>query len=169
MQRHGENALRVARVLEAHPMVAQCHYPGLPSHPDHALARTLYRSGAVSVAAAAAADAQTFGGMIAFVVAGGETGGAAPGSALANARAVCEALRVVGLAVSLGGTESLACHPGSMTHAMVPAAVRRAGGLPDGLVRLSVGLEHVDDIIGDLTQALEVASEAAASDAMFRK
>ena len=166
MQRHGENALRVARALEAHPKVAATYFPGLPSHPDHELAKELYRSGDRGARARGGGGAereQTFGGMIAFTVAGEPGDG--PRSALANARRACEGLRVVQLAVSLGGTESLASHPASMTHAMVPSAARRAAGLHDGLIRLSVGLEDADDVIDDLTRALARCDAPADDDA----
>merc|ERR1719502_1783630 len=92
---------------------------------------------------------QTFGGMLAFIVAG------SPDVALRRAMRICERLRLVTLAVSLGGTESLIEHPASMTHTMIPREDRLAGGLQDGLVRLSVGLESTQDILDDLKQALD--------------
>jgi methionine-gamma-lyase len=128
MHRHGENALKVAQMLHEHPLIAQTWYPGLPSHPDYELAKKVFSSGGPK----SEAGKQTFGGMMAFIVAGD------PETALIRARRLCERLEIITLAVSLGGTESLIEHPASMTHAMVPRADRIAGGLDDGLVRLSV-------------------------------
>ena len=93
--------------------------------------------------------AQSFGGMLAFVVEGDDD------TALRRAKRMCERLELITLAVSLGGTESLIEHPASMTHAMIPREDRLAGGLQDGLVRLSVGLESIQDILADLKQALD--------------
>lgn len=129
MQRHAENALVVARFLESHPAVARTIYPGLPSHPDHALASALL--------------AQS-GGMIAIEVAGGEEA----------ARSVAKRTRIFALAESLGGVESLIEHPASMSHASMPASFREEIGVAPSLLRLSVGLEHADDLVEDLTQAL---------------
>lgn len=139
MQRHGENALRVARMLEAHPLVESTFYPGLESHPDRdggegCLVADAFRSGRDTPEDAETMP-QTYGGMIAFIVKGeGDV-------ALERAKKVCEGLKVVNLAVSLGSVESLVEHPASMTHAMVPREDRIAGGLHDGLVRISVGIE----------------------------
>uniref|UniRef100_A0A6T0F9K3 cystathionine gamma-lyase n=2 Tax=Chrysotila carterae TaxID=13221 RepID=A0A6T0F9K3_CHRCT len=144
MERHGENAMAVAEMLDKHPLVASTFYPGLASHPDHALAKTVFSSGGKG-----SDRPQTYGGMLAFIVAGDAD------TALARARRLCEHLKVVTLAVSLGGTESLIEHPASMTHAMVPREDRLAGGLADGLVRLSVGLEDSRDLVNDLKQALD--------------
>ena len=146
MERHGDNALQVARMLEAHPLVEAMFYPGLPSHPDHELAKRIFTSGGASTMAR---RGQSFGGMLAFIVAGDDE------TALRRGRRLCERLEVVTLAVSLGGTESLIEHPASMTHAMIPREDRLAGGLQDGLVRLSVGLEDIDDLLEDLKQALD--------------
>jgi len=146
MERHGENAMAVAKMLEAHPMVAANFYPGLPSHPDHELAKKVFSSGG---SGCMTRRAQSFGGMLAFIVAGDDE------TALRRARRMCERLELITLAVSLGGTESLIEHPASMTHAMIPREDRLAGGLQDGLVRLSVGLEDLDDILADLTQAID--------------
>jgi cystathionine gamma-lyase len=129
MERHTENALAVAQFLESHPKVARVIHPGLPSHPQFELARR-QMSGA--------------GGMISFVVEGG----------LPAARAVLERVDVFTLAESLGGVESLIEHPAIMTHASVPADVRASLGIDDGLIRISVGIEHVDDLIADLDRAL---------------
>uniref|UniRef100_A0A7S1YTW8 cystathionine gamma-lyase n=1 Tax=Trieres chinensis TaxID=1514140 RepID=A0A7S1YTW8_TRICV len=152
MQRHGENAIKVARMLEDHPMVASTFYPGLDSHPDRAMADGIYRSGRDDDEDRET-NPQTYGGMISFVVIGeGE-------DALRRARNVCENLRVVNLAVSLGGVESLCEHPASMTHTMIPREQRLAGGLHDGLIRLSVGLEKAKDLVDDLKNALDLCDE----------
>ncbi len=129
MQRHCENAQRIAQWLAARSDVARVHYPGLPSHPQHALARRQMRQ---------------FGGMVSAVLRGGET----------RARQVLERCELFALAESLGGVESLIEHPGLMTHASIPAEQRRRLGIDDGLVRLSVGIEDADDLISDLDRAL---------------
>lgn len=134
MQRHCANALAVARWLEGHPRVQVVHYPGLESHPDHALA----------LRQMSAFGEPAFGGVVSFELAGGLEAG----------KALMEAVRLSTLAVSLGNTDSLICHPASMTHSAVPAAAREAMGIRDGLVRFSVGIENVDDILADLDQAL---------------
>jgi cystathionine gamma-lyase len=136
MDRHARNALAVARWLEARPEVERVFYPGLRSHPQHALARR---------------QMSGFGGMVSFVLRGG---GGRGRSTLARARAFLKALRVFTCAESLGGVESLAEHPAIMTHASIPPDRRRALGIDDGLIRLSVGIEHVDDLLSDLAQAL---------------
>jgi len=146
MERHGQNAMRVAEMLDAHPLIAATYYPGLPSHPDHELAKAIFTSGG---AKCMARHGQTFGGMCAFIVVGD------PETALRRAARLCERLRVITLAVSLGGTESLIEHPASMTHAMIPRKDRLAGGLADGLVRVSIGLEDIDDLLADLKQAID--------------
>ena len=146
MERHGHNAMELASAIETHPMIEKMFYPGLPSHPDHELAKKVFTSGGDHLRAK---RGQTFGGMLAFIVAGDNE------TALRRGRRLCERLKVITLAVSLGGTESLIEHPASMTHAMIPRDVRLAGGLYDGLVRLSVGLENVDDLLEDLMQALD--------------
>ena len=133
MERHQQNALAVARWLEARPEVARVYYPGLRSHAQHALARR---------------QMSGFGGMVSFVLT--ENRGT-----LARARAFLERLRVFTCAESLGGVESLAEHPAIMTHASIPPERRRALGISDGLIRLSVGIEHVDDLIADLEQAFQ--------------
>jgi len=129
MRQHCENALEVARWLERHPKVERVIYPGLPSHPQYALA-TRQMDG--------------YGGMVSAVLAGG----------LPEARRFLERCRVFSLAESLGAVESLIEHPGIMTHASVPEEIRRQLGISDGLVRLSIGIEAVDDLIGDLEAAL---------------
>jgi methionine-gamma-lyase len=130
MARHSDNARQVAEGLASHPAVAVVHYPGLASHPGHSLARKQMKK---------------FGGMIAFEV----QGGIAAGKAMMNAVELCT------LAVSLGDCETLIQHPASMTHAVYTPAERKRAGIPDGLIRVSVGLEHADDIMGDLRQALD--------------
>jgi cystathionine beta-lyase/cystathionine gamma-synthase len=128
MRRHNESAPAVASWLEADPRVQRVYYPGLPSHPQHDLARTQMRG---------------FGGMLTMELGSRE-----------RAAAMLSRVRLCALAESLGGVESLICHPASMTHAAIPAEVRAAIGLTEGMVRLSVGLEEVEDIIADLDAAL---------------
>ncbi|HUO19952.1 MAG TPA: PLP-dependent aspartate aminotransferase family protein [Steroidobacteraceae bacterium] len=130
MERHCANALAVAQFLERHPQVERVHYPGLASHAQHALARRQMQGG--------------FGGIVTAVLRGG----------LPVARRALERCRLFALAESLGGVESLIEHPGIMTHASLPEATRQALGISDGLVRLSVGVEDVEDLIGELRQAL---------------
>ncbi len=133
VERHNANALAVARFLEQHPQVASVSYPGLASHPQHALARQQMRG---------------FGGMVCFEL----KGGVAAGARLMNAVKLCS------LAVSLGDTRTLITHPASTTHSVVSRAQRLAQGVTDGLVRLSVGLEDVEDILADLEQGLAAIS-----------
>lgn len=128
MEAHDKNGRIVANFLAEHPRIEKVYYPGLVSHPQHELAKR-QQSG--------------FGGMVAF-----ETG------SLANAKKVLEGVKLCTLGESLGGVESLISHPASMTHASVPAEKRDALGITDGLVRVSVGIEDVEDIIADLDQAL---------------
>ncbi|NUQ51500.1 MAG: cystathionine gamma-synthase [Phycisphaerales bacterium] len=130
MQRHCENAMSIARWLEKHAKIEKVIYPGLESHPQHALAKKQMPRG--------------FGGMISCVVKGG----------LEPSRKMLERVALFSLAESLGGVESLIEHPAIMTHASVPIEARKALGIADGLVRLSVGIEDVDDLIGDLDRAL---------------
>jgi len=129
MERHDQNGRRIAGWLSEDPRVQRVYYPGLPSHPQHDLARRQMRG---------------FGGMISLDVGG-----------LERARHVVERTRIFSLAESLGGVESLIGHPASMTHASVPKEMRERMGLTDGLVRLSVGVEDVDDLIADLDRALD--------------
>ena len=129
MERHGESARQVAEFLENHPKVAQVHYPGLASHPQHSLAQRQMRGG---------------GGMVTAVLHGG----------LEESRRFLERVEIFALAESLGGVESLIEHPAIMTHASIPPDIRATLGISDGLVRLSVGVEEVDDLIADLRQAL---------------
>ena len=129
MERHNTNALALAEFLAAHPKVATVHYPGLPSHPQHALARTQMRG---------------FGGLIAFEL-----------GSLERARTLLNNVTLIALAESLGGVESLISHPASMTHGSVPAERRAELGITDDMVRLSVGIEDLDDLKEDLAQALD--------------
>ena len=137
MQRHCENAQKVAEFLESHPMVEWVRFPGLKSHPQYEMGRR-QMSGA--------------GGMISFELKGGVEAG----------RAVMDSVKLCRLAVSLGGVETLIQHPPSMTHATMGPEARRRAHITDGLVRLSTGIENVDDIIADLEQALAVATTKSA-------
>jgi cystathionine beta-lyase/cystathionine gamma-synthase len=128
MEKHDENGRAVANFLTEHPAVQKVYYPGLVSHPQHELAKRQQKG---------------FGGMVAF-----ETG------SLENAKKVLENVKLCTLAESLGGVESLISHPATMTHASVPAETREKLGITDGLVRVSVGIEDIEDIISDLDQAL---------------
>lgn len=132
MRAHGESARAVAEVLEGHRRVRAVHYPGLPSHPQHALARR---------------QMSGFGGMVSVELEGG----------LPAARRFLKRLRVFTLAESLGGVESLIDHPASMTHASVPKAEREAHGVTDGLLRLSCGIEDPADLADDVRGALSGA------------
>ncbi|HVL55232.1 MAG TPA: PLP-dependent aspartate aminotransferase family protein [Burkholderiaceae bacterium] len=129
MARHCDNAMAIAKWLARHPKVARVHYPGLPEHPQHALAKRQMNG---------------FGGMVSFVIKGAQDDG----------RRMLERCRIFACAESLGGVESLAELPSVMTHASLPAQVRAQLGINDSLVRLSVGVEDVEDLIGDLEQAL---------------
>jgi len=128
MERHNANAFALAEFLAAHPKVTQVHYPGLPSHPQHALARQQMRG---------------FGGLISLQL-----------GTLDKARQLLEGVRLMALAESLGGVETLISHPATMTHASVPPERRQAIGVTDDLVRISVGIEDVEDLREDLAQAL---------------
>jgi len=130
IERHCANADRLACVLEHVRGIGRVIYPGLASHPDHDLA---------------ARQMDGFGGMLGFELDGG----------LDAAKRFCTRLHVFSLAESLGGIESLCCHPATMTHASIPKEVREPRGITDGLIRLSVGLEHIDDLVSDVLQALE--------------
>jgi cystathionine gamma-lyase len=130
MQRHVASALALAQWLEAQPQVARVHYPGLESHPQHELAKRQMRGG--------------FGGMISLELR----------TDLAGTRRFLEAVRIFALAESLGGVESLIEHPAIMTHATIPPETRARLGIGDALVRLSVGVEDLDDLRADLKQAL---------------
>jgi len=131
MRQHDTNGRRIAEWLTKHPKVEQVYYPGLPSHPQHELA---------------CRQMTGFGGMISIEL-----------GSVERAKRFIERTKIFALAESLGGVESLIGHPASMTHASVPAAMRRAMGLTDSLVRLSVGIEDVEDLLADLDQALAAA------------
>jgi cystathionine beta-lyase/cystathionine gamma-synthase len=132
MAQHSANGQALAEFLEKHPKVTRAIYPGLPSHPQHALAKRQMPQG--------------YGGMLSFEVADFE-----------SARRVLNRFRLMALAESLGGVETLVCHPATMTHASVPAERRAAIGLSDSLIRISAGIEDVDDLKEDLDQALSAA------------
>ena len=129
MERHCQNALQVARFLSGQNKVHKVYYPGLPEHPQHELAKR---------------QMSGFGGMISF-----------DAGSIEKANAVLKRVKIFSLGESLGGVESLISHPATMTHASVPKADREAMGLTDGLVRLSVGIEDVEDLIADLATGLE--------------
>ena len=133
MDRHDANARALAEFLQGHAHVSRVFFPGLPSHPQHALAKC---------------QASGFGGMISFIPGDGS---------LAAGERVFNRFGLFTRAESLGGVESLVCHPASMTHASVPREARLSMGFADGLLRLSVGIEDVADLRADLEQALEVA------------
>jgi cystathionine beta-lyase/cystathionine gamma-synthase len=129
MARHSENGMALARFLEAHPKVRHVHYPGLPSHPQRPLAARQMRG---------------FGGMLSFEL-----------GSLDAARRLLNGVRLMALAESLGGVETLISHPATMTHASVPAERRAALGITAGLVRISAGVEDIEDLKEDLGQALD--------------
>lgn len=135
MRQHSENAMRVACFLEQHSLVKRVYYPGLPSHPQHALAKRQMLDG-------------NFSGMLSFEVKGG----------VSAAREVARRTRLFTLAESLGGVESLIELPALMTHASLPSERREEIGIDDGLIRLSVGIEEADDLIADLDAALGFAA-----------
>jgi cystathionine gamma-lyase len=130
MREHERNALRFANYLEKHPKVTKVNYPGLKSHPQHALANR---------------QATGHGGMLSFEIKGG----------LEETKRFLESVKVFALAESLGGVESLIEHPALMTHASVPKDIREQVGLTDSLIRVSVGIEHIDDLIADFHQAFQ--------------
>ncbi len=130
MQRHCENGRAVAAFLQAHPRVDRLYWPGLPTHPNHAVARAQMRD---------------FGGMMSFTL---------KGDRMEDATAFLASTRLFTLAESLGGVESLLGHPASMTHASIPREERLKGGLADTLIRLSVGVEDADDLLEDLDRSL---------------
>ena len=129
MERHQANAREVVALLVDHPAVRKVLYPGLPDHPGHEIQKR---------------QARGFGAMITFDVGG-----------FAEAKRLLDRLEVLSLAESLGGVESLISHPASMTHASVPPEIRAELGLTDGMVRMSVGIENAEDLLGDLSQALD--------------
>jgi cystathionine gamma-lyase len=130
MQRHCASARAIAEFLASHPKVAKVHYPGLATHPQHALAERQMRG--------------NYGGIVSAVLRGD----------LDETRRVLESCRLFSLAESLGGVESLIEQPALMTHASLPAAVRASLGISDGLVRFSVGIEDPEDLIGELRAVL---------------
>ncbi len=129
MRQHEENAIAVAKFLAEHPRVEKVYYPGLPAHPDYALAKR---------------QMSGFGGMVSFQFKG----------VYADVDKVVRRFKFFALAESLGGVDSLVCHPASMTHGSIPKDIRESRGLTDALLRLSVGIEDVDDLLADLEQAL---------------
>jgi len=130
MQRHCENGAAIARFLKSHPKMDKVYWPGFEDHPNHEIAKKRMKD---------------FGGMISFTTAAGT---------LESAVKVVENLKVFTLAESLGGVESLAGHPASMTHASIPKEERAKTGVVDSLIRLSVGIEDEEDLVNDLKQAL---------------
>jgi len=130
MERHDQNAKLVASALVRHPKVEKVTWPGFPEHPQHELAKRQMKG---------------FGGMLTFVIKGG----------LPAARTFLKSVRIFACAESLGGVESLIEHPAIMTHASVPAETRRKLGIDDGFIRLSVGIEHGQDLVDDLYQAFD--------------
>ena len=130
MQRHCENGEKIAHFLADHPKVAKVYWPGFPTHPNHEVAKRQMNG---------------FGGMISFVLAD---------DSIEKATQMVEQLQLFTLAESLGGVESLAGHPASMTHASIPKVEREKSGVVDGLIRLSVGIEDSDDLIEDLKQTI---------------
>ncbi|MCR9013530.1 cystathionine gamma-synthase [Aquiflexum gelatinilyticum] len=132
MERHCQNGAKVAQFLISHPKIDKVYWPGFESHPNHTVAKKQMRD---------------FGGMISFVI---------KGDRLEDALKVLENMHYFSLAESLGGVESLCGHPATMTHASIPKAEREKVGLVDSLIRLSVGIEDVEDLIQDLSQALDL-------------
>jgi cystathionine beta-lyase len=137
MDRHEKNGRAIAAYLDAHPKVGKVFYPGLPSHPQHDLARRQMTG---------------FGALISFDV-----------GSYANAKKLLDRLKICSLGESLGGVETLICHPATMTHASVPAQDRARLGIGDGLVRISVGIEDVEDLIEDLERGLSAVPSPGAS------
>ena len=134
MDRHIENATAVAEFLSQNPQVAKIYYPGLPSSPDYETNRL---------------QAKSAGAMLSFELRAG-----------ANLRAFFSALEMITLAESLGGVETLICHPAKMTHAAIPPEIRQKTGISDNLIRLSVGIEDKKDILADLERAISAAFDA---------
>jgi len=130
MQRHCENGKKVAEYLKTHPKVDKVYWPGFPDHPNHEIAKKQMRD---------------FGGMISFTM---------KNATLESTFKLASSFKVFSLAESLGGVESLINHPATMTHASIPKEERERVGVTDSLLRLSVGIEDIDDLIGDLKQAL---------------
>jgi O-succinylhomoserine sulfhydrylase len=129
MEKHAANALFIAEQLENHPAIATLRYPFLPSHPQHAIARKQMKNG---------------GGIVCFDLKGG----------LESGRAFMNQLKMLSLTANLGDTRSIASHPASTTHSKLTEEERRAVNITPGLIRISVGLEHPEDILQDILQAL---------------
>jgi O-succinylhomoserine sulfhydrylase len=129
MRAHCESALQLASYLEGHPAVSRVFYPGLPSHPQHELAMRQQKSG---------------GGMVSFEVKGGRE----------QAWKIVDAVQLISRTANLGDVRSTITHPASTTHGRITPAAREAAGITEGLIRISVGLEHIDDLIADLQQGL---------------
>jgi len=142
MEKHCQNAVRVAEFLAGHPKVERVHYPGLPGHPDHAVAKRQQRS---------------FGAMISLELR----------ASLEETKRFAARTELFTLAESLGSVKSLLCHPPTMTHASVEPEVRKRNGIPDGLIRLSVGIEDAEDLIADLGRALADVRARAEDEAGF--
>ena len=135
MRAHEANAMALARHLESHPFVKEVLYPGLPNHPQHDLAKR---------------QMDGFGGMLSFNIIGGQNA----------VNELAKALRVFHFAESLGGTESLICHPTTMSHAVMTEEDRQRAGITEAMIRVSVGIEHPDDLIEDIDRALAAAKKA---------
>jgi cystathionine gamma-lyase len=131
MERHCLNGKTIAEFLRQHPKIAQVYWPGFTDHPNHAIAKKQMRD---------------FGGMLSFSL---------KNDSLEKAKSLMENVQLFSLAESLGGVESLINHPASMTHASIPKEEREKNGLSDSLIRLSIGVEDAEDLIQDLTQALD--------------
>jgi cystathionine gamma-synthase len=136
IQQHERNASSLAEVLSEHAAVGQVFYPGLPDHPGHEIAKRQQKG---------------FGGMVSFELSGG----------VDAARAFLETVELFSLAESLGGVESLACHPATMTHATFDEESMRAAGIGGGLVRLSAGIEATEDLVSDVLRGLDAVSSSA--------
>ena len=132
MQRHCENGKEIAHFLRNHPKVDKVYWPGFEDHPNHDIAKSQMRD---------------YGGMISFTI---------KGNKIEDAVTVMSSFKVFTLAESLGGVESLTCHPASMTHAAIPKEEREKSGVLDSLIRLSVGVEDVEDLKEDIDQALQL-------------
>ena len=130
MERHNFNGLEVAKFLAKHPNVEKVMYPGLETDPYHSIAKKNYKG---------------FGAVVSFILKGG----------IEKCKQFLQKVKIFHCAVSLGSVESLAEHPATMTHQNVAPEIRKEVGIEDGLIRLAVGIEHIDDIINDLKQALE--------------
>jgi len=135
MERHCENAQRVAEYLDQHPAVSWVQFAGLPSHPEHALAQ------------------KYFGGIPASILSFGIKGGREAGAKL------IDNLQLITRLVNIGDAKSLACHPATTTHRQLNEKELAAAGVSDDLVRLSIGIEHIDDILADLEQAIEASQQ----------